>query len=86
MKIHYNKDFDSYMTTDSHKTDNIELDGVQLIPITELEKIREEIGVYYADCSVSISENDEQCRNCNEVVFGSIIRMIDNHISELKGE
>ena len=52
----------------------------------ELEEIKAEIGLYYSDCLLSISENDEDCKICNKNVFESILRKIDNHISELKGE
>lgn len=43
MKIHRIDDFDSYETTECNKTDIIELDGVRLIPITEVESIKERI-------------------------------------------
>ena len=43
MKIHYNKEFNCFETTECYKTDNIELDGVQLITITELEKLKQEL-------------------------------------------
>ena len=62
------------------------LDRAKEDTIKELEKIKERIGIYYADCSLSISENDENCKRCNDNVFDSILMMIDNHISELKGE
>ena len=79
MKIHYNKDFDCYMVAECHKTDVIELDGVKLIPITELEKIREEI-----------EKDQEQMANEKDwgryYGMGWTIRIIDNHIAELKGE
>lgn len=68
MKIRYNEDFDCYMTTECHKTDIIELDGVKLIPITELDKIKAEI-------AESFSSSVSDC-----------IYIIDNRISELKGE
>lgn len=47
-----------------------------------IEKIREEIGTYYADCSLSISENDEQCKRCTDTVFCSVLQIIDKHIVE----
>jgi len=78
MKIHYNKDFDSYMTTDSHKTDIIELDGVQLIPITELEMIKAEIEEMPEGY---IFKNYSPKRICKD-----INKIIEKHISELKGE
>ena len=77
MKIHYNEEFNCFEITECHKTDNIELDGVQLIPITELEKIKTEI--------MSIGN----WRDTSEVPNGYVVEcleIIDKHISELKGE
>ena len=54
--------------------------------IAELESLKAEIGIYYNDCLLSISDNDEECKICNKNVFESILRKINNHISELKGE
>ena len=54
--------------------------------ITELEGIKAEIGLYYSDCLLSLSDNDEDCKICNKNVFESIFRKIDRHISELKGD
>lgn len=84
MKIHYNKEFNSFETTECHKTDNIELDGVQLIPITELEKIKAEL--YNKSFSYSLTENFE-----NDIVIGVITvsdmeKILDKHISEMKKE
>ena len=54
--------------------------------IFELEEVKEEIGLYYSDCLLSISDNDNDCKICNKNVFESILRKIDNHVAELKGE
>lgn len=54
--------------------------------IAELEKIKDEIGIYCADCFLSISENDENCQRCNDTMFGSVLGIVDKHIVELKGE
>lgn len=43
------------------------------------EDIRAEIIMYKADCDLSISENDDNCRRCGDNVFGSILRIIDKH-------
>ena len=51
----------------------------------ELEKIKAKIGLYENDCMLSCPNNDD-CRDCNNNMFGSIYRIIDKHISELKGE
>lgn len=75
MKIHYNEEFNCFETTECHKIDNIKLDGVQLIPITKLEKIKEEIhseiyqGSYF-----------------NNSGLKRAVDIIDKRISELKGE
>ena len=79
MKIHYNKDFECYMIAECHKTNVIELDGVQLIPMTEIEKIKTKINLEDIDCQY---EEDY-------VYSGGLqkaIEIIDNRISELKGE
>jgi len=52
----------------------------------EFEKLKSEIGLYYGDCLLSLYDNDEDCKTCNKNVFESILRKIDNHIAELKGE
>lgn len=44
-----------------------------------LEQIRAEIGNYYADCSLSIAEQDENCKRCNDTVFTSILHIIDHY-------
>ena len=79
MKIHYNKDFECYMVAECHKTNVIELDGVQLIPITELENIKTEI-----------NEEDIDCQYEEDYVYSGglqkAIEIIDKHISEPKGE
>lgn len=54
--------------------------------IAEFEKLKFEIDIYYSDCLLSISDNDNDCKICNKNVFESILRKIDNHIAELKGE
>lgn len=45
-----------------------------------LNEIKAEIETYYADCSLSISENDDNCKRCNDTTFNSILRIIDKHI------
>lgn len=79
MKIHYNKDFECYMVAECHKTDKIELDGVQLIPITELEKIKTEINKEDIDCQY---EDDYEYSGGLQ----KTIEIIDNRVAELKGE
>ena len=87
MKIHYNEDFDSYMTTEHHITDTIELDGVKLIPVTELEKIKADI----KDVSKTLGFINHTTMVCDEdtKLFASmkdIEKMFAKHIFELKGE
>lgn len=48
-----------------------------------IENIKYDVDVYAADCSLSISENDENCKRCNDVMFGSIRHIIEKHT---KGE
>ena len=75
MKIHYNKDFECYMVAECHKTNVIELDGVKLIPIEELKKIKAEITqTYETNKYFGVEEHD------------SVIEIIDNHIEEMKGD
>ena len=56
------------------------------VDVTLLERLKEDVNIYYEDCSLSISENDENCQRCNQNMFGSILGMIDHYIFELKGE
>lgn len=78
MKIHYDKDITkSYHVTELHYTNTIELDGVQLIPITELEKIKTEIDTLYEVYEPYFKER--------LVIKSDVMQIIDNHISELKG-
>ena len=49
----------------------------------ELEDIKAEIKMYENDCMLSCSNNDD-CRDCNDNMFGSIYRIIDKHIKENK--
>ena len=70
MKIHYNKEFNCFETTECHKTDSIELDGVKLIPIKELEKIKTEL----------------EPLPITDTAIRLVLKLIDKHISELKGE
>ena len=80
MKINYNKDFECYMVAECHKTNVIELDGVQLIPMTELEKIKAEIEGLAFDY-IDFSADKELV-----VDLDNIEEVFDKHISELKGE
>jgi len=48
-----------------------------------IENIKCDVDVYAADCSLSISENDENCKRCNDAMFGSIRHIIEKHT---KGE
>ena len=52
--------------------------------IFEFKELKAEIGSYYSDCLLSLSDNDEDCKICNKNVFESILRKIDKHIAELK--
>ena len=74
MKIHYNEEFNCFETTECHKTDNIELDGVRLIPISELEKIKAEVIELSYNCEIATVDRYR------------VEKLIDNHIFELKGE
>ena len=49
----------------------------------ELEKIKAEIKMYENDCMLACPNNDD-CRDCNDNMFGSIYRIIDKHIKEIK--
>ena len=49
----------------------------------ELEDIKAEIGLYENDCMLACPNNDD-CRDCNNNMFGSIYRIIDKHIKENK--
>lgn len=82
MKIRYNEDFDCYMTTECHKTDIIELDGVKLIPITELDKIKSEIH----DMLISDEVKNDYWGNLIYNKAYLFINIIDKHIEDLKGE
>lgn len=52
--------------------------------IKELEEIKDKIETYYLDCSFSVPDNDENCRKCNDIMFGSVLGIIDKHIAKLK--
>lgn len=45
---------------------------------TVLDEIRAEIEDYESDCNYHLSEEDN-CRTCNKVTFGSIYRIIDKY-------
>lgn len=47
-----------------------------------LDAVRAEIVVYYEDCSLSLSENDERCQNCNDTTFNSILNIIQKKMRE----
>ena len=47
-----------------------------------LDDVRAEIVVYYGDCSLSLSENDEQCKNCNDTTFNSILNIIQKKMRQ----
>ena len=47
-----------------------------------LDDVRAEIVVYYGDCSLSLSENDERCQNCNDTTFNSILNIIQKKMRE----
>ena len=44
------------------------------------------IGIYYSDCSLSIADNDEKCKKCNDITFNSVLNIIDKHIKEIEQE
>ena len=52
--------------------------------VEELEKaiedIKAEIGEYYADCIVLVSDADLRCKMCNHTVFSRVLNIIDKHI------
>lgn len=56
------------------------------VDVTLLERLKEDVKIYYEDCSLSISENDEKCQMCNKNMFGIILGMIDHYIFELNGK
>ena len=82
MKIHYNKDFECYMVAECHKTNVIELDGVQLIPMTELEKIKSE----YEEIANNLPYRQDYYNDGRIDGLETAMNIMDNHISELKGE
>lgn len=47
-----------------------------------LDDVRAEIVVYYGDCSLSLSENDERCKNCTDTTFNSILNIIQKKMRE----
>ena len=86
MKIHYNKDFECYMVTECHITDKIELDGVKLIPITELEKL---IGTMLQSMQIISGEFGNQLTNEQESYNDGLrkgIELLRAKLSKLKGE
>ena len=46
-----------------------------------LDEIRAEIEEYESDCNYHLSEEDN-CRTCNKITFGSIYRIIDKYKAE----
>lgn len=54
------------------------------IIINPMEELKNKIEAYYADCSLSIAEADEECKRCNDTVFGSILKMTEDAIEEQK--
>lgn len=53
--------------------------------IKAIEDIKAEIALYESDCMLSCPNNDD-CRDCNNNMFGSIYRIIDKHIGGNAGE
>lgn len=47
-----------------------------------LDDVRAEIVVYYGDCSLSLAENDEGCKNCTDTTFNSILNIIQKKMRE----
>ncbi len=47
-----------------------------------LDDVRAEIVVYYGDCSMSLSENDERCKKCTDTTFNSILNIIQKKMRE----
>ena len=44
-----------------------------------IEQLRAEIEQYYADCSLSVAEQDDKCKRCTDTTFGSILHIIDKY-------
>lgn len=86
MKIRYNEDFDCYMTTECHKTDIIELDGVKLIPITELDKIKAKIEKEKESYTKMWETGFDDVSYGKYRAFRKAIDIIVKHIDELEGE
>ena len=42
-----------------------------------LDKLKAEVGKYYADCSLTVEE--EHCKKCTDTAFKSILEMIDKY-------
>lgn len=78
MKIHYDADITkSYHVTELNYTNTIELDGVKLIPITELENLVE----------VMKKRNRQVGHTDGWYMGGAImINIVEKRLSELKGE
>ena len=70
------KEFEVMRNAQKHETD--------LAVLRKLSEIKADISMYEADCNLALSENDENCLRCNKVMFGSIYRLIDNHIKEIE--
>lgn len=52
----------------------------------ELIRVKDDIGIYYSDCFLSIADNDEKCKKCNDITFNSVLNIIDKHIKEIEQE
>lgn len=52
--------------------------------ILSIERIRADIGMYYADCS--LTTKDANCRRCNDTVFNSVLHIIDRHMEVNNGK
>ncbi len=50
-----------------------------------LDEIKTEIEDYESDCNYHLSEEDN-CRTCNKITFGSIYRIIDKYKAESEEE
>ena len=47
-----------------------------------LDDIRAEIVMYYGDCFLSLSDNDEKCKTCNDTTFNSVLNIIQKKMKE----
>lgn len=81
MKIHYDADITkSYHVTDLINTDTIELEGVKLIPITELKRIREEIKE--ASYSMKSFDSDRFTDEDRVVDLDDVNSIINEHLEK----